>query len=139
MLCYLDDPGCGVADLPFQHMQIIDLSPSHEAVFTSLLGRVLNVERPELESQKYTMKRDVLHLNREIAHQQVSKMQFDSFYFIQLFFYCLNCSRSFYFGNIALDRDIDSNTCVCVHCNCLTRASLRTPLENLTVAYLKRK
>jgi len=60
-----------VTDQPLRDLLLIDLSLGHEAVRTCLLERVLKVERPELESQKHTMKRDVLHLNQEIARQKV--------------------------------------------------------------------
>ena len=63
--------GEGFTDLPLADMRVIDMSLGRDGVCQRLQQQVLAIERPELESRKHALNKDVLQLRLELKHQQV--------------------------------------------------------------------
>ena len=66
-------------DLPLASTHVVDMSLGHDGVYESLLQQVLAVERPELESRKHSLNKDVVRLCGALTDEQVQSLILHSF------------------------------------------------------------
>jgi len=71
MKCVVTDLGEEFVDLPLADMRVIDMSLGPDGLSQSLLRQILAVERSEFESRNHSLAKDISHLRRELAHEQV--------------------------------------------------------------------